>query len=82
VDGLNAGPSGLVIAIPITTKEKVGIPFHVQLVPPEGGLPRRSWAKTEDVRSISVERLSSRLGSVSLQTMDAIEDRLRVLLGL
>lgn len=81
VDLFNQGPAGLVVVLPITTKFK-GIPFHVAVDPPEGGLNRKSFIKCEDVRSVAKERLSRRCGSVSPQTMIAVEDRLRILLGL
>jgi len=58
VDLFNQGASGLVVILPITSKDK-GIPFHVELNPPEGGLKVRSFIKCEDIRSISVERLRS-----------------------
>ncbi|KFI36047.1 growth inhibitor PemK [Peptococcaceae bacterium SCADC1_2_3] len=81
VDLFNQGPSGLVIVLPITTKEK-GIPFHVEINPPEGGLPEKSLVKCEDIRSISKERLFARLGHINTNTLAAIEDRLRILLDL
>ncbi|NEP14505.1 MAG: type II toxin-antitoxin system PemK/MazF family toxin [Symploca sp. SIO2C1] len=81
VDLFNQGASGLVVVLPITSKEK-GIPFHVELNPPEGGLKVRSFIKCEDVRSIAVERLEKRWGKVSLETLAAVEDRLRILMGL
>jgi mRNA interferase MazF len=59
VDLFNQGASGLIVVLPITSKEK-GIPFHVELNPPEGGLKVQSFVKCEDVRSISVERLEKR----------------------
>ncbi|NET58038.1 MAG: type II toxin-antitoxin system PemK/MazF family toxin [Symploca sp. SIO2E6] len=64
VDLFNQGASGLVVVLPITSKEK-GIPFHVELNPLEGGLKVRSFIKCEDVRSIAVERLEKRWGKVS-----------------
>jgi mRNA-degrading endonuclease toxin of MazEF toxin-antitoxin module len=36
----------------------------------------------EDVRSLSTQRLEQRLGSVSPGTLEAVEVRLRILLGL
>jgi len=40
-DTFNHGLAGLLVIIPITTKEK-GIPFHVIINPPEGaGCPKR-----------------------------------------
>lgn len=81
VDLFNQGASGLVVVLPITSKEK-GIPFHVELNPPEGGLKVQSFVKCEDVRSISVDRLEKRWGTVSPETLTAVEDRLRILMGL
>ena len=81
VDPFNEGPADLVVLLPITTTSR-GIPFHVALVPPEGGLDRASHVKCEDVRSVARERLTRRVGQVSPATMKAVEDRLRILLGL
>lgn len=81
VDPFNHGAAELVIAIPITSKAK-GIPLHVEVSPPEGGLTMTSFVKCEDVRSISTSRLVRKLGSVSEQTTESVEDRLRILMGL
>ena len=81
VDRFNHGPAGLVVIIPITSRAK-GIPLHVQINPPEGGLTQVSFIKCEDVRSVSKERLTSRRGSISSKTMTAVEERLGILLGL
>ncbi len=81
VDVFNHGAAELVVVIPITSKAK-GIPLHVEVSPPEGGLTMTSFVKCEDVRSISTSRLVRRLGKVSPATIDSVEDRLRILLGL
>ncbi len=81
VDTFNHGPAGLVVIIPITTKEK-GIPFHVAISPQEGGVSKKSFIKCEDMRSVSTERLSKCLGAVSLETLKAVEERLKILLDL
>jgi mRNA interferase MazF len=81
VDPLNHGPAELVIVLPVTTKSK-GVPFHVSVAPPEGGLRMASYVKCEDVRSVSKQRLAKFCGRVSPETLDEIEDRLRVLLGM
>jgi len=81
VDLFYQGPAGLVVVIPLTTKEK-GIPFHVEINSPEGGLTKRSFLKCEDLRSVSKERLVQRLGRVTRNTLAAVEDRLRILLDL
>jgi len=81
VDEFNHGPADLVVIIPITTKAK-GIPFHVEVASHEGGLGQRSHIKCEDVRSISKDRLTKRLGKVPMDVLAQVEDRLRILLGL
>ena len=81
VDLFNQGPAGLVIALPITTKDK-GIRSHVPIEPPEAGLTENSFIKCEDVRSISTERLVNKWGVVSRETLSEVEDRLRILMGL
>lgn len=81
VDLFNYGPAGLVVAIPLTTRDK-GIPFHVKLVPPEGGVKSTSFIKCEDLRSIAKERLIEKWGAISPESMAAVEMRLKILLGL
>jgi len=81
VDGFNYGPAGLVVIIPITRKAK-GIPFHVEVHPPEGGVDHPSFIKCEDIRSIAKERLVECFGRIDETTLMEVEDRLRILLGL
>ncbi|WP_227764317.1 type II toxin-antitoxin system PemK/MazF family toxin [Zhaonella formicivorans] len=81
VDLFNHGPAELALVIPITTKKK-SIPLHVEVSPMESGLHEISYIKCEDIRSVSRERLSMRIGSVSDKTLAMVEDRLRILLGL
>lgn len=81
VDPFNHGPAGLVVVLPITTKAK-HIPFHVEMRPPEGGLKSTSYIKCEDVRSVAKERLTRRLGAIPTATQAAVDDRVRILLGL
>ena len=80
-DRLNEGPSGLALVVPVTRKYR-GIPFHVEIVPGEGGLKYRSFALCEMVRSISSDRAQFRIGILDARTMGEIGDRLRILLGL
>ncbi len=65
---LSRSQAELAIVLHITSKRK-NIASHVPLVPPEAGLTRPSFIKCEDIRSISVERLSTRLGRVSWATL-------------
>ena len=81
VDIFNAGPAGLVIVCPITSKAR-GVRTHVAITPPEGGLSMQSFVKCEDVRSVSRERFVRKFGAVNNTTLQAVEDRLRILMGL
>lgn len=66
VDTFNHGPAELIVVLPITSKSK-SISFHVQVLPPEGGLSTQSFIKCEDMRSVSKKRLIRKLGKVSSQ---------------
>jgi mRNA interferase MazF len=78
---LDGGRAQLVIVLPITRTQR-GIPSHVRVQPPEGGLSAVSFIKCEDVRSIAKERLKSKWGTVSAKTLAIVEDHLRILMNL
>ena len=80
-DLFNQGPAGLVVVLPLTSTDR-GIPMHVPIDPPEGGLKNRSVILCDSVRSISKERLTRHWGYISPVTLAAVEDRLRILMGL
>lgn len=80
-DPFNHGPAGLIVILPLTTRQR-NIPLHILLEPPEGGVQQPSFAKPEDIRSVSISRLLRRWGTVSPATMAAVEDRLRIVLEL
>jgi mRNA interferase MazF len=81
VDEFNSCPADLVIAIPITSKFR-NIPTHVPIVPPEGGLRKKSYILCEQIRSISKDRLKKRLGKISYPIIRQAKDRIALLLGL
>ena len=54
--------SGLVIVVACTAAHR-GLPTHVQLEPGPSGLRETSYAKAEDIKSVSTERLLHRLGT-------------------
>lgn len=80
-DEVNDGPSGLVIVIPITSSRR-GLPSHIELDDPATGLDEVSYAKCEDVKSVSTEHLIARLGAAPAPAMFAVERALRFLLAL
>ena len=78
---INHGPSELVVVLPVTSRAN-GIPFHVTVNPPEGGVRQPSYIKCEDIRSVSRFGLRERWGAVASSTLAAVEDRRRILMGL
>jgi mRNA interferase MazF len=80
-NALNSGPRGLVVVIPITGTAR-GFPTHVLVTPPEGGLTKPSLIMTEQVRSVSKDRLIRRYGMVAQATMDQVGRILQIVLGL
>ena len=82
VNQFNAGPARLVYIAPLTRTNR-GIPLHVAIAPPEGGLRASSVILCDVVRSISVDRLvEGPWGVISAATLTQVEDRLRRVLGL
>ena len=74
--------SPTVIVVPLTTRRKrAGLPTHVRIDPPEGGLTRPSQVLCEQVRTLEKSRLSDFLGDVSQTTMARVDAALRRALG-
>ena len=72
--------SGTVIAVAITSQpQRSGFPLTLAL--PDGQLPRPSWIKISQIRTISVERLGKRLGAVDKDVLDRMIDGLLELIG-
>jgi mRNA interferase MazF len=81
VDILNNGPGGLVVIVPITTTG-YGLRSHVELEPEHSGLDRISFARCDQVRAVSVERLLSRQGFIGPERLQVIDRALRFVLDL
>ena len=63
------------LAIPLTTNlRRAELPSCVRIAQGEGGLTSDSVALCHQMRAIDVTRLKSRLGSISEQTMLAVEN--------
>jgi mRNA interferase MazF len=80
-DPLNASRAGIVIVVPTTTTHR-GLPSHVEIEPRRSRLDELSYAKCEDVKSVSVRRLVARLGSVPDIDLFEIGRALRFLLDI
>jgi len=82
VDSYNNGKSQLVVVVPCTSKFKP-LSWLVEINPPEGGVTRKSYIITNQLRTVSPERFTGDcLGFVQSSTLIKIEQRLRILLNL
>ena len=79
VDQLNQTSLDLSLAIPLT-RINFGSALHLAIPAPEGGLKKDGFAMPEQLRAISHERLSRRLGSVRPKILEELLKRCRVLL--
>jgi len=80
-DPLNESRAGVVIVVP-TTRTPRGLPSHIEIDPASSGLDEVSYAKCEDIKSISDRRLITPLGTVSGVVMFDIARALRFLLNI
>ena len=80
-DALNESGAGVVVVVPITTTHR-GLPSHVEIDRGSSGLDEVSYAKCEDVKSISEQRLLGLLGAVDDGAMFQAARALRFLLDL
>lgn len=72
--------SGTVIAVALTSQEpNVGYPLvlEVRSVP----LPKRSWIKISQIRTLSTERLGSLIGRLSPEELQLAVDGLNEIIG-
>jgi mRNA interferase MazF len=71
-----------VTVVPVTSNVGRVYPFQVLLAATETNLDHDSKAQAEQVRSISVERVTHKVGTVPPTLMLAIDDALRLHLAL
>ena len=72
--------SGTVIAMALTSQEqRAGFPLTLGLLNKE--LPKRSWVKISQIRTLSVERLGKKLGRALPEELDEIIDGLNEIIG-
>jgi mRNA interferase MazF len=72
--------SGTVIALAITSQPPTAS-FPLTLEIPSSNLPKRSWVKISQIRTLSIERLSNRLGSISPEELDEVIEGLNEIVG-
>lgn len=72
--------SGTVIAVALTSQEpKVGFPLVLELE--RKRLPKRSWVKISQIRTLSTERLGKKLSTVSEEELNQVVEGLLEIVG-
>lgn len=72
--------SGTVIAAAITSQsQRAGFPLTLELGP--NALPKRSWVKISQIRTLSSERIGKKIGAVSRKELDQIIEGLNEIIG-
>jgi mRNA interferase MazF len=82
-NALNAN-APIVIVVPLTGRENKRrlYPAHVELSAGEGGLTKGSVVLCEQVRAISKDRLTKKIGQVSPQRMSVVDAALKISMDL
>ncbi|HWW09571.1 MAG TPA: type II toxin-antitoxin system PemK/MazF family toxin [Candidatus Acidoferrales bacterium] len=73
---------GVVTVVPVTSNVERLYPFQVLLKAAATGLPRDSKAQAEQVRSVAVERVGTRVAVVPPSVMAQLDEALRLHLAL
>jgi mRNA interferase MazF len=72
--------SGTVIAMAVTSQEpRASYPLTLELS--SSKLPKRSWVKISQVRTLSVERIGKKLGRVTAEELEQLIEGLTELVG-
>jgi len=72
--------SGTVIAAALTAQQpKAGFPLTLELS--SGSLPKRSWVKVSQVRTLSVERIGALLGQAEPEEVERVVEGLNEIIG-
>ena len=72
--------SGTVIALAITSQpQKAGFPLTYELA--GSRLPKRSWVKISQIRTLSIERLGRKIGRVNPDEIDTVIEGLNEILS-
>lgn len=72
--------SGTVIAVAITSQpQRAGFPLTLELK--AGNLPKQSWIKISQIRTLAVESIGKRIGRASAEEVDQVIDGLNEIIG-
>jgi len=85
-DGANSSADrlgrGVITVVPVTSNTERVYPFQVFLPAILSGLDRDSKAQAEQVRSIAVERVGPRIGTLPSELLTSLDEALRLHLAL
>ena len=72
--------SGTVIAVALASQPpRAGFPLTLELTTPR--LPKRSWVKISQIRTLATERIGNRLGRASPEELAQVLEGLNEILG-
>ncbi len=72
--------SGTVIAVALTSQRpSAGFPLTLELT--DQSLPKKSWAKISQIRTLSVQRLGKKLGKANAEELENIIEGLNEIIG-
>ena len=72
--------SGTVIAVAITSQpQKAGFPLTLELE--ETKLPKKSWVKISQIRTLSVKRLRKKLGIARPEDLELVVEGINEIIG-
>jgi mRNA interferase MazF len=72
--------SGTVIAVALTSQEpRAGFPLTLETH--ATGLPKRSWVKISQIRTLAVERIGEALGRASEEELEQVVEGLHEIIG-
>lgn len=72
--------SGTVIAVELTSQpQRAGFPLTLELT--SSRLPKRSWVKISQIRTLSTERLGKKIARASVEEVDQVVDGLNEIIG-
>ena len=72
--------SGTVVAVALTSHaQRAGFPLTLELQ--SKALPKRSWVKISQIRTLAIERIGSRLGRATPEEMVQVVEGLNEIIG-
>jgi len=72
--------SGTVIAIALTSQpQRAGFPLTLELT--SSSLPKKSWLKISQIRTLAVERIGTKIAEASLDEMALVVEGLNEIIG-